>query len=332
MTLHELLAAFPERMRQAFFAGIREIQDQAQINEIVRALERGDVQGAVDIIYVEEAAFREFQETLEQGYADGGAAQIIDLGRLEDQEGNRFVFRFSARNPRAERIIREYSSQRITAIVEDQRQAVRQSLEEGLSRGRNPRATALDLVGRIERRSQRRRGGIIGLSAQDERAVSSARRELEGGEFSYYLRRDRRDRRFDAAIHNAMREGRPLTHTQIQRFTGRYSDRLLRLRGETIARTETLSALNMGRFQAIAQLVDTGKVRRQDVTLVWNAARDLRTRDTHRALNGESVKFGEAFVSPRGARLRYPGDPQAPASEIVNCRCNLRVRVDYRAN
>lgn len=332
MILSELLAAYPERIRLAFIAGIRELQDQAQVNELVRALERGDVQAAVDVLYVESAAYREFQDVLEAGYGDGGASQIAELGRLEDQQGNRFVFRFSARNYQAERIIRDYSSQRITAIVNDQRRAIRTALEEGLSRGDNPRTSALNVIGRVDRRTQRRIGGIIGLSAPQERAVSSARRELGTGEYGSYFRRERRDRRFDSLVRRAQREERALTQAEIQRLTGRYSDRLLALRGEAISRTETLSALNMGRYQAIEQLIDTGKVRRQDVTLVWNAAKDLRTRDTHRVLDGESVPFGEAFTTMRGASLRYPGDPRGGAAEVVNCRCNLQTRIDYRSN
>ena len=332
MTIDDLFNSYPERIRRAFIAGIREIQDQVVINDVIEALRRQDIQGAVNAMYIDEAAFAEFERELEAAMGDGGVSQIAELGRLEDQQGNRFVFRFNARDLATERRLRELSSTRVTAIVEDQRGAVRNALSEGLSRGDNPRTTALDIVGRIDRRTGRRTGGVLGLSAAQERYVANARRELADGDYVAFLGRERRDRRFDSIVRRAQREERPLTQADIQRLTGRYSDRLLALRGETIGRTETLSALNLGRYEAIEQLIRTGKVNRSDVKLVWKATRDLRTRDTHRGLDGESVSFGEAFRTARGARLRYPGDPQAPASEIVNCRCVLRTDIRYRAN
>lgn len=48
------------------------------------------------------------------------------------------------------------------------------------------------------------------------------------------------------------------------------------------------------------------------------------SRDSHIALNMVTIDFDEAF----GNGLMYPGDPDAPASEIVNCQCFLEVIAD----
>jgi len=53
----------------------------------------------------------------------------------------------------------------------------------------------------------------------------------------------------------------------------------------------------------LEQLIDTGAVSRDHVKIVWNATGDGRTRDSHFAMNGQEVKFGEAFTSPTGARM-----------------------------
>lgn len=57
----------------------------------------------------------------------------------------------------------------------------------------------------------------------------------------------------------------------------------------------------------------------------WWTRRDARVRETHRALQGKKVPMASSFVSPSGARLRYPGDPKAPVAERANCRCFLRI-------
>lgn len=62
------------------------------------------------------------------------------------------------------------------------------------------------------------------------------------------------------------------------------------------------------------------------VAKVWNSQHDERVRDTHQGLDGQVRALGESFVSPSGARLRYPHDPLAPIGEVARCRCYLSVR------
>lgn len=51
----------------------------------------------------------------------------------------------------------------------------------------------------------------------------------------------------------------------------------------------------------------------------WSA-RMVNTRDTHAELDGKVALQGEYFP---GSPLRYPGDPTAPAKEVINCHCVL---------
>lgn len=45
-------------------------------------------------------------------------------------------------------------------------------------------------------------------------------------------------------------------------------------------------------------------------------------RSGHMALDGEIIEMDESFVNPRtGMSLRFPHDPMADASEVVNCGC-----------
>ncbi|CAM4397655.1 phage minor head protein [Palleronia rufa] len=140
-----------------------------------------------------------------------------------------------------------------------------------------------------------------------------------------------RDKRFDKTVRKAIEEGKPLDAAMVDKITGRYSDRMLKYRGDVIARTEGNKAMNAGRHEATQQMVDDGKVPPDAVTKIWDATPGKFTRDSHLALNGTEVRWGQPFVSPvTGAMLDHPHDENAPPSETVNCRCSERIRIDWR--
>ena len=81
------------------------------------------------------------------------------------------------------------------------------------------------------------------------------------------------------------------------------------------ARTAITSAHSLGKLKAYERAVDVGI----DVKKQWLAALDSRTRGSHRHLDGEVVELDAEFSNG----LKYPGDPDGPASEVYNCRCTL---------
>lgn len=241
------------------------------------------------------------------------------------------VARFDGRNPRAERVARELSSRLVTRIIEDQREAIRAVIEGGIEAGRGPRQTALDIVGRVNKATGKREGGIVGLNAPQAKAWLKAGDELDALDPAYFERK-LRDKRFDPMVKRAIAEGKPLSKADRERVLNRYQDRLLKHRGDTIARTETIASLNAGRDQGIQQLIDAGNITEDQVVKVWDSTgADGRTRDTHLAMEGQRRRLGEPFVTPTGARLMHPGDATlaAPGSETINCRCVLRFDIDF---
>ena len=44
-------------------------------------------------------------------------------------------------------------------------------------------------------------------------------------------------------------------------------------------------------------------------------------------MGGQLRRRGVPFRSGNGNALRYPGDPQAPASDVIQCRCRRAVRI-----
>lgn len=318
--IEELLARYEGYIRDAFRASIRALSDGAQLSRIIENLERGDIEGAIRALRIEPAAYLPLSEAVRQAFVDGGTQTAASL-----------VIRFDIRNPQAEAWLEQHSSEMVTNLVEDQRTAVRAALREGMVIGANPRSTALNIVGRIDPSSKRRVGGILGLSAPQERYVASARAELLSGDpalMRNYLTRQRRDKRFDGAVRKAIEAKKPLDVATVSRAVGRYSDRLLQLRGEVIGRTESMASLNQAAFEAHRQAVEQGRVQANAVRKVWKSSKDKRTRDTHRALDSESAGLEQRFSNG----LLYPGDPSGAPEEVINCRCLLKYRIDRLSN
>lgn len=333
---HRRLIAMVEAMepavRDAFLRAIGDIRSHAAVGEIARLLEAGRIDEAVSLLGINPARFSDLAEQVRAVFSTGGKQGVAELPLLRSGAS---VLRvgFNMRNRAAEQWLIENSSRLVTAIVEDQRNAIRAIAAEGMQLGRGPRSTALDIVGRVGE-TGRRTGGVIGLTSQQAQFVSNARAELSSGDprqMAHYFTRQRRDKRFDAAVRKAIAAGKPLKEADIDRIAGRYADRLLQLRGEMIARTETMQAFAAGREQAMLQAIESGAVDAKNVTSIWETAHDKRVRESHHAMQGQTVPFGQPFVTPRGAQMRYPGDSSlgAGADEIVACRCIQRHKIDF---
>lgn len=87
-------------------------------------------------------------------------------------------------------------------------------------------------------------------------------------------------------------------------------------RAQTIARTETIGALNES-ANAYAKNLPPGIVGRKE----WMAHHDDRTRSTHSLADGQSVPLDQPF-HVGGSLMEFPGDPAAPPDETINCRCS----------
>lgn len=329
----ELLDRYGPEIAKAFMRAMSDVRSSVQINRVIRALERADIEAALEALDLELSVYEDLRDALQRAYLEGGRTTE---GAIPRRAGVSFRFSLLG-NPRAERWIGDHSSNLITRINDDTRQAVRSTLREALAQGVNPRSTAIRIVGAVDPRTGRREGGVLGLTAAQERYVASARGELASGETAdlrAYLGRELRDRRFDRSIAKAIRDGEPLPADIQRKAVLAYERRLLKFRGDMIGRTESLTALNAGQYEALRQMVESGKIQANQIRRVWRSAGDFRVRDTHRGMNGDSVGLEEAFRSPSGAMLLYPGDTSrgAPASEIINCRCVAEARIDFLAN
>lgn len=88
-----------------------------------------------------------------------------------------------------------------------------------------------------------------------------------------------------------------------------------------VAQTERTRVQSQARWQVGQEAAEMG-VR---VVNEWSA-RMVNTRDTHAALDGTKKPQGEPFVvmsKGQEVKMHYPGDPAAPAREVINCHCVL---------
>lgn len=85
-----------------------------------------------------------------------------------------------------------------------------------------------------------------------------------------------------------------------------------------IARTETTRVEAAGRF-------DVGKEAQKlgfTVKKRWVATKDDRTRPSHLEADGQEVDLDKPFIVG-GEEMMYPGDENASAENVINCRCAM---------
>jgi hypothetical protein len=312
---------------------MQDVTDNAVIESMIEAIEGGDAVAAFQALGFTPAAMRPITAAIERAFEQGGITMGETFPKYLDTSNGKAVFRFDVRNSRAEAWLRDKSSTLVQGLTDEARVNVRQVMQEGLERGLNPRAIALDIVGRVDKATGNRTGGIVGLTNGQEQWVASARNKLDNLD-SAYFNMELRDKRFDATVAKAINDKKPLPRDTVDKLVSRYKDNALRYRGEAIARTEAIQSLNRSQHEALKQAVDSGAITEANVKRVWDSAGDAKVRPTHAALDGQTVSLDEPFTSPSGARLLFPGDASLGAGpeELVNCRCVIRTAVDWLAD
>lgn len=306
--IDRLLNLAEDRIARVFRAAVRALRESLDLNALADLLESGDWEGALNMLstLAEQLGTESSVVFVMAGQDTARFLSAADIGHVA----------FDQVNHVAVDIMRASQLALITNFTNSQRAAVREVLTDGIARGINPVEQA-----RLFR-------DAIGLTDRQARAVLNYRRLLEQAgrsdvsvrQQAESLTRALRDARGDRAVRSAIRRGRPLPKEQVDRMVQRYYERSVKYRSEVIARTEALRSVHQGTEQAFTQAIQEGRIRAEDVIQRWNSARDSRVRDSHAMLNGQEQPLGGVWIGLHGA-LRYPGDPLAPPSETVQCRC-----------
>lgn len=306
--LESTLARQERSIRTAFSVFMDTTQSDGVMKQVRQLLGAKDVNGAVDIVDQHVVALG---RVIPQAFVDAAGIEAKAMAtRLSSASG--VSIGFDPSNPQAAALMRNAQLQFVQQFSTGQRDATRVALANAYQRG----------AGTVEAAQAFK--DSIGLTRSQLEAVENYRLLLENGSADA-LSRDLRDRRYDPSVTRAVEDGDMLESSQIDRMVDRYRDNMLSYRAENIARTEGLGVVGQARQEALDQLVDQAGFEPDSVQRTWRATLDKRTRDSHAAMDGQSVGMNKPFVTPGGEELMYPGDPSASAGERINCRCSIEI-------
>lgn len=269
------------------YAQIKKALGDAMLTKLIES-------GLLDRVLSETNLARAFVG-LQRTIRDGVEAANRLLAR--DLPGAAAGVAFDTLSPQVITAIRALNDRAIQALASDIREGVRVYVERGLREGINPREIARGLR------------DVIGLAPNQVDAVANFRGLLEARDADA-LSRELRDHRFDAQIRKAF-AGDGLTPAQIDRMVDRYQSRFVAFNAETNARTIALDAQRLGQHLTWAAAVERGDINGDRLTKRWSGTLDDRERETHLAMEGETVPWDE----------EYSNGQMIPGEDEYNCRC-----------
>lgn len=305
--IFKLLDRMEPKLRTAFLEAIEGLRGSIDWKEVESLLGQGRFAEAMHKIEINSVRLMRFTNQVNTAFqvsAQETAAVISGVVTVD----------FDLTNLRAVDIMRRNRLEFVREFLDEQRRATHFALNEGVQRGVNPRVMAREF-----RQS-------IGLTQRQERAVANFRRLLSEDPRDALTRR-LRDGRFDRTVLRSIRTGRPLSQTQIDKMVTRYRERFVKFRAEKIARTEALTSVHEGSEEMYQQAIDEGKLDASTLIKTWMHSQDKRVRDSHSTMHFQTRRHGELFITGAGNRIRHPGDRNAPAREIIECRCAMSTRI-----
>lgn len=279
--------AAPETKKK-FLEALAKLNSNLDVGAIEDALARGDIEAIVDAIPWDELhdALKAIETALEDvrsrafELSRGAAEPHLDPQQLAIHLGERTTLAIGWRHVSSHVLdaIRARTGDRITAVTDETRAAVRQLVERTYTEGGHART----MIPAIRQ--------TIGLTSRQERAVARYQATLQDGK-------------------------RPAD--RVDRMVARYRKKLITYRAELIARTETLQAMNDGQRAGWSTLVERGLLDPNKFEREWLAIvpSDGRTCPTCTELDGARAPIGGLY--PGSGDLGPPQHPDCRCTESV---------------
>lgn len=338
------IEALAEKLEPALARAVRDlIKDHVgsvDLDKLEEALKSGQSYKVLDIVgSVDPVKAQAVRDALQNAVWAGGALAT------QSPVLNEARFAFQRLNPHLITWLEGYSLNLIRDIGDGTRAAVRSALVDGMTKGVNP----------IQQARQIKQA--VGLTENQAKAVQNYRKELEtfhtkrnakswglgnerstqgginvhrvdpktGKPIDGIEHRRLRDQRHDGQLQRAIDTRKPIKPEVIDRMVDRYQAKMIQARAQTIARSESMRALNAGTHEAWRQAVEDRKVSGNLVRKFWKDAKTERECLECRSLARDQPKRGipmdAEFVSKHSGR-RYKTAPAHP-----NCLCHVFYRV-----
>ena len=312
--LNDLLDRQERRIATIFRTAVSALKDEIDLDELSDLIAAGRLNEALEKLQhvAEQLGSASNVAFVTSGQSTSEFIVAANVGRIVFDQVN--VRAVAAMQANRLTMVREFT--------DEQRRATSAALVGGVEAGINPVAQARnfrDSIGLTERQW----GHVASYREALQRVGSDQGSQLDA------LQRALRDGRGDAQIRRAIKAGKPLPQAKIDWLVERYTARYVKYRAEVIGRTEALRAVHQGNEEAYQQAIDAGTVDASDLERTWITRLDGRERSTHLKLNGQKRAWGQVWKTDNG-ELKYPGDPDAPAVETIQCRCAIATRIKSR--
>ena len=275
--------------------------DEARLLSAIASGNRAQVEAVVYPHALQLQLQRAMRDPLLRAMQAAGQASVQFLA------GHGVQATFNAVHPNVVLYAQTRSAELVTSVTED----VRETLRLITAYGASGRATVVEQARMIrEVIGLPRNWALAPLRFGDE--LRAAARTGEIGTLG------RRLSGADMVKVRAAIEGGTADSAFIQEMEATYAERLINLRAETIARTESLAASTRGAQESWKQAISDGSLPRE-VKQFWIVTPDDRLCPICIAIpdmNPDGVGVGEDFDTPEG-----PVD--APPAPHPNCRCSL---------
>jgi len=263
-------------MRRTVLTSFAAAKSAVDVESLAHAIEVRSVKLGMDASEISLTATlaRQLPMQVEQAMV---AASDVELGELALEGG--YLFNPAALHVKA--WLKEHTARRIKEIDKTTKAAILSVVRDAIRTGRHPYDAEVPIRSALEM-AETVKGDFVGLTSRQSAA----------------LRR-----------RGATWTAQGIPKTQVDKRMARAATKMLKQRAESIARTETMTALNRGRYETRLQLIADG-ILPKNQTHTWRTATDERVCPQCGPLNSESVVVGKQFT----------GGVVAPPIHI-QCRC-----------
>lgn len=297
--IHAVADRLEPRYRRAFLEAVQRLKSEVKVSRLLDAIRAQDTRAIMAMLALDqlEDELRGLVDAVLDTYRQGAQFTATEVER---RIGIRFAFDMT--DPDAIGFVQRHGAELVREISDETRAAIRDEILRGFTQERTAASTA---------RVLRRR---IGLTRYQMRIVANyeaALRAAVAGDLSFSALRA-------AYTLNPVRGAGGLLEGRIQSAVRQYEARLLKLRAQTIARTETIRAAEAGRQEAWRQ-AQKRDLLAFDQQREWLTADDERTCSLCLPLDGVRVALYQSFPGGIDSPPRHP-----------SCRCTTVLVFDRR--